>query len=82
MEHRLGRIEDRLEKHSDILTDIQGNLQEHMRRTQIAENNIEAIAKSIAPIQEHVALMNGLGKIILGLSAIVGAVAAVWLLFK
>lgn len=82
MDMKLSRLEDKLDKHSDILSSIQGNLQEHMRRTQIAEDNIGKIAESIAPIQEHVALIRASGKIVTVITVIVGTVAALWQAFK
>lgn len=82
MDQKLSRIEDKLDKHTEALSIIQGNLQEHMRRTEIAETNIENLAKSMAPVQEHVALMRASSKLITVVIAIVGAVAALWQVFR
>lgn len=82
MDQRLSRIEEKLDRHTDILAGIQGNLQEHMRRTEIAESNIDKLAGAMAPIQEHVALTRASSKLITGLIAIAGAVAAIWQLYK
>lgn len=82
MDVRFDKIEDKLDRHSDALSSIQANLQEHMKRTEIAENNIEKLALAMAPVQEHVALVNASGKLITALVAIVGAIAAIWQLLS
>lgn len=82
MDDKLIRIEDRLERHSEILSNINGNLQEHMRRTQIAEENIEKLSNAMAPVQEHVALIRASGKILTAAVAVVGLATAIWQLLK
>ena len=79
---RMDRIEDRLEKHSDLLLDIHSNLREHMRRTEIAETNIDSIADRVAPIQKHVAMVEGIGTVVAFLTVLIGTIAAIWAVFK
>jgi hypothetical protein len=73
----LGRIEDKLEKHSELLTHIYGNLQEHMRRTAIAETNIENLARAMGPVQEHVAFIKVVGKLLALLATLAAIYAAI-----
>lgn len=74
MDDRLIRIEDKLDKLVDIQGEILVDLAVHMKRTQIAELNIERIANEIKPIQEHVAFLKYSGKLI-GMLAALSAVA-------
>ena len=61
MDKWLERIEGRLDKIEETLLDIQVNsvrntasLEEHMRRTELAEASIEAFKEDLKPIQEHI----------------------------
>jgi len=63
MEERLLRLEEKLDRIVDTQAQIQANLQEHMRRTEIAEDNIEKLATNMAPVQEHVAFIRGASKL-------------------
>lgn len=76
MEERLTRLENKLDKITDVQSQIQANLQEHMRRTLIAESNIDKLAMNMAPVQEHVAFVSVMGKILTILAAVGSAVAA------
>lgn len=81
-----------LEKIVDELTELnlkvarqEVRLEDHMRRTELAEVNIEKIADTIKPIQAHVALIESgfrltrvLGPII---GFMVGTGLAIWTLF-
>lgn len=78
MESRFDRIEEKLDKISELQADMGASLREHIRRTEIAELNIESLAKEMKPIQEHIASVRGFGKIVLALSAIGAAIATIW----
>lgn len=53
------------------------SLQEHMRRTQLAEQSIEKLADQIVPVQAHINKVNGM-LMFIGLSAsIAGTIAAI-----
>jgi tetrahydromethanopterin S-methyltransferase subunit G len=84
MDDRLDRIEQKLDKISDEITAIKVTLhgqhvsiQEHIRRTEIAEANLEALREQLDPIEKHVLYVNGFLKglgvvsIVLGLTALV-----------
>lgn len=81
MEQRLSKIEDRIDSINDKLADIQLNLREHMRRTEIAESNIEGLANTIKPIQEHVALIGAFAKILPILGSLLAAAIGAWKYF-
>jgi hypothetical protein len=78
MDQRLERLEDKMDKMIDAQSYIRADLQEHMRRTEIAETNIEQIAQAIRPIQSHVAFVSGLGKLLSILGTLAGGLATVW----
>lgn len=78
MENRLVRIEERLDKLVEIQTEISISLNEHMRRTEIAEGNIDKIVEELKPVQEHVAILKGLGMFTGAVFAILAAIATVY----
>lgn len=82
MEERLIRLEDKLDKISELQADIRVNLQDHMRRTEVAETNIENLAKAMSPVQEHVAFIRACGRILTVVVAIASAVAGILKLLK
>lgn len=82
MDERLLRLEEKLDKVVDTQSEIRADLQEHMRRTEIAEINIEKLAQLMAPVQEHVAFIKVLGKLLTTAGVIAGIVAALLSLDK
>lgn len=78
MEQRLNRIEEKLDRIVDIQAEMRADIAEHIRRTEIAESNIEKLSNNIKPIQEHVAFIRGIGKLITILLAAAAAVATIW----
>lgn len=78
MEARLDRVEDKLDQVLLIQADIRADLQDHMRRTIINENNVDKIVAALAPVQEHVAFVRGLGKLLTILGTLLGGLFAAW----
>jgi tetrahydromethanopterin S-methyltransferase subunit G len=78
MEQRLDKLDEKLDRVAELQAEMVGSLKEHIRRTEIAEDNIEKIANALQPIQEHVAFIRGLGKLGTGLLALLTAIATVW----
>jgi nitrogen fixation/metabolism regulation signal transduction histidine kinase len=78
MDDRLLRIEDKIDRLVEVQTLIQLDVAEHIRRTEIAENNIQQIAKEIKPIQEHVAFLRISGKLIAALAALAAVITSIW----
>ena len=74
---RLERIEDKIDRIVEIQSEMQIDVANHILRTRIAEENIEKLADRIAPIQHHVALVSGAGKLLTILISIAGVVAAI-----
>jgi hypothetical protein len=82
------RIYEVLDKISDDVSELkvtsakqEENLKEHIRRTEIAEENLDLIRKEIEPLKEHVIVINGFLKIIGAISVIVGSVAGMIRIF-
>ena len=73
---RLERIEDKIDRIVEIQSEMQIDVANHILRTRIAEENIEKLADRIAPIQHHVALVSGAGKLLTILISIAGVVVA------
>lgn len=73
IETRLERVENKLDKMVDIQADMRADVREHIRRTAIAEHNISKLADNMAPVQKHVAAVQGLGVFITILAAAIGA---------
>lgn len=78
MDARLIKIEEKLDKVLEIQTELRMDVAEHIRRTEIAESNIDKLANNIQPIQEHVAFVRGFGKLITVLAAVGAALATIW----
>jgi hypothetical protein len=77
MDERLLRLEEKLDKVVDTQAEIKADLQEHMRRTLIAESNIDKLAQNMAPVQEHVAFIRVLGRLIALAATAVAILAAI-----
>jgi cob(I)alamin adenosyltransferase len=82
------RIYEVLDKISEDISDLkvtaakqEENIKEHIRRTEIAEENLDLIRKEIEPLKEHVIVINGFLKIIGAISVIVGSVAGMIRIF-
>lgn len=67
------KIDSRLDEMEKHLTVQDANLREHMRRTDIAEKNLELMRKDFEPVKIHVAVVGALGKLL----AIVGTLVAI-----
>lgn len=75
MEEKLDRIQEDVTDIKVTLATNTSSLQEHMRRTAIAEERIELIqdqmTKQLAPIKAHVTMVNTTLKVLAGLGAII-----------
>ena len=76
MDPRIDRIEEKLDRIVDTQGEMRADLQEHMRRTEIAEENVERLAMAMAPVQEHVATVRALTRLLSAALALAGVVAA------
>lgn len=55
-----------------------GILSEHIRRTELAEENIELLRAELKPVALHVAVVGALGKVVGLLGVLVGIAVGVW----
>lgn len=78
MQDLLEDIRESISTISKTLIRQEVQLTEHIRRTDVAEKNIEKIADTIKPIQEHVAMVKGGMKFIGILGALLAGIAAIW----
>ena len=79
------RIFQSLDKISEDISDLkvvvgkqEENIKEHMRRTEIAEENLALIREEIEPLKNHVVVINGVLKIVGIVAIIIGAAASVF----
>ena len=88
MDDRLKRVEDKIDKIAEELMSIKVTLhgqhisiKDHIRRTNLAEENLKLIREQIDPIEKHVLYVNGFLKglgvvsIVLGIAALVLEIA-------
>jgi len=78
------RIYEMLDKISEDISDLkvtsakqEENIKEHIRRTELAEENIQMIRDEIQPLKEHVIAINGILKVIGIISIIIGCAAGI-----
>lgn len=60
-----------------ILARQEENLEEHMRRTQLNEENLELLRSELKPVQRHVDMINGVLKLIGGIAVVVSIITGV-----
>lgn len=68
--HKTDALDSRLDSIDKTLVSQHEQLKEHMRRTRLAEENLNIIRDEIKPVQKHVAVVEGLMKLIGAGSAI------------
>lgn len=81
MDEKFTRIEYKMDRLVEVQNEILVNLSEHMRRTELAEESIEKLAEAIKPVQEHVAVVRGMGRVTAWLVGIAAGIATVVMLF-
>lgn len=82
LDDRLDRIENKLDKLSDIQGQIQVDVAEHIRRTALAEANIDKITEALQPVKKHVTMVETVVIAFAWIIGIIGAVATVYGAFK
>lgn len=60
-----------LEMRADIV-EIRADLREHIRRTSLAEENIERVRSEVKPIATHVAVVAAIAKLVAFIGVVVG----------
>lgn len=74
LDERLDRIESKLDKLSDVQVNIQVDVAEHIRRTALAEANIDKITEALQPVRTHVTVVQ---TVVTATAWVVGIVAAI-----
>jgi len=76
------RIYEVLDKISEDISELkvtsakqEENIKEHIRRTELAEENLNMLRQEIEPLKQHVVAINGVLKVIGIISVIVGSAA-------
>jgi chromosome segregation ATPase len=70
--NKLDQLDERLHSIDVTLAKQEVNLQEHMRRTELLEAEVNDVRASIEPVQDHVKIVNGILKFIGFLALLVG----------
>lgn len=81
----LERIYETLDKIDNDLTDLkiisakqEENIKEHIRRTELAEENLTLLRQEIEPLKHHVIVINGILRVIGAISVIIGSAAGIF----
>lgn len=76
------RIYEVLDKISEDISDLkitsakqEENIKEHIRRTELAEENLTLLRQEIEPLKQHVVAINSVLKIIGLISVVIGSAA-------
>lgn len=74
------RLYELLDKISDDISELkvttakqEENIKEHIRRTELAEENLQMLRQEIEPLKQHVIAINGVLKAIGIISVIIGS---------
>lgn len=85
MEEKLDKIEEKIDKIDDKISNIDvtlakqaKDLEHHIYRTDLAEQNIELIRQEMQPVKKHVALVDASLRIIGALASIATFIAGVY----
>lgn len=54
------------------------NIKEHIRRTELAEENLTLLRQEIEPLKQHVIVINGILRVIGVVSVIIGSAAGIF----
>lgn len=82
MDSRLDRIEEKLDRIVEVQGQIQVDVAEHIRRTQIAEDNIEKLSEALQPVTTHVTMVQTVITITTWTLGIAAAIATTYAAFK
>ena len=81
----IDRIYESLDKIDSELTELriisakqEENIKEHIRRTELAEENLTLLRQEIEPLKQHVIVINGILRVIGVVSVIIGSAAGIF----
>lgn len=72
------RVEDRLDSIDRTLVRHDENLSEHMRRTELLEQEVKAVRSELEPVEKHVYRLQGVLKFVGVLITIAGIAADIY----
>ena len=82
---KLVSIEAKVDEQGKVLVSVDKTLalqaqqlETHIKRTELAEANLELLRKEFKPIQRHVEFLNGASKLLTLLGVVSGIVYSVW----
>lgn len=82
---KLDAIESKMDEHTKILSSVDKTLalqaqqlENHIKRTQAAEDNLDLLRKEFKPVQRHVEFINDLSKLVTFLGVIAGIAYSIW----
>ncbi len=70
----LDKISDRINEVEKTLVKQEANLSEHMKRTELAEENLQLLREELKPLEKHVYYIEGAFKLVGGIGVIVSLV--------
>ncbi len=74
----LDRIEADITNLRIITAKQEENIKEHIRRTELAEENLTLLRKEIEPLKQHVIVINGILRTIGVVSVVIGSAAGIF----
>ena len=75
---KLDKVQEKQNVHTTELALYNQLLKEHMRRTDIAEKNIDLVKERVAPIEQHVLFINKASKWIISVVALIASASAAY----
>lgn len=76
-ESKIDKLDIRMDSMERVLIKQEANIEYHVKRTDVAEANLDLLRNDLKPVQKHVDYMNGALKALGIVGAIVGTVAAI-----
>lgn len=74
----LDKIDSELMELRIISTKQEENIKEHIRRTELAEENLVMLRQEMEPLKQHVIVINGILRVIGVVSVIIGSAAGIF----
>jgi tetrahydromethanopterin S-methyltransferase subunit G len=77
---KLDRLDDRIDRVDVILTKQAGDIEHHIRRTDALEERVEQVADELRPVEDHVAMLRGVGKFLGIVATVTGILGGMYVL--
>lgn len=76
LESKIDHLDGRLDSVEKVLVKQEANIEHHVKRTDLAEENMKLFRQEMVPVKRHVDYMNGALKLIGVVGTLVALVAA------